>query len=264
MDLTLFFRVMWRYRLLVVSGLLLAVLAAFFAMVKVSPGGDPALALRGQKEYASYTTLFVTQKGFPWGRLAEGDGQAAANNASRLASLASLYSQLAVSDPVDEMNKTALPSGEWKIESAPVLDANGTNAQLPLVRIAALAPTAELAQQTAATAAASLQSYVGTRQRTNDIPESERVVLQLIKGPEKAVLVHGRSFTQPIIVFALLAMITLALPFIIDNIRRSLAAARAGDPMEDREAGPDGAPSPSVSFEASDIEERRRIARLSQ
>jgi hypothetical protein len=261
MDLTLFFRVMWRYRLLVVSGLLLAVLAAFFAMVKISPGGDPALSLRGEKEYASYTTLFVTQKGFPWGRLAEGDGQAAANNSSRLASLASLYSQLAVSDPVDEMNKAALGNSDWTIESAPVLDANGTNAALPLVRIAALAPTPEGAQTTAATAAASLQSFVTTRQRTNDIPESDRVVLQLIKGPETAILVHGRSFTQPIIVFVLLAMITLALPFIIDNVRRSIAAAKAADAMEERE-GADG--HASVSFEASDIEERRRLARLSQ
>lgn len=262
MDLTLFFRVMWRYRLVVVTGLLLAVLAAFFAMVKVSPGGDPALSLRGQKEYASYTTLFVTQKGFPWGRLAEGDGQAAANNSSRLASLASLYSQLATSDPVDEMNAAALP-GDWTIESAPVLDANGTNAALPLVRIAALAPSAELAQNGAATAAASLQSFVTTRQRTNNIASSDRVVLQLIKGPEEAVLVHGRSFTQPIIVFVLLAMITLALPFIIDNVRRSLAAARAQDAMDEREAMGEGA-APNVSFEASDIEERRRMARLSQ
>ena len=72
MDLTLFFRVIWRYRILVMTGLLVAVLAAFLAMVRITPGGSPALSLRGEKSYASYTTLFVTQTGFPWGRLDAG------------------------------------------------------------------------------------------------------------------------------------------------------------------------------------------------
>ena len=261
MDLTIFFRVIWRYRILVMTGLLLAILAAFFAMVRISPGGSEPLSLRGDKEYASYTTLFVTQAGFPWGRLAQGE-DSSANNAGRLASLATLYSKLADSDPVDELNKAALPSTGWKIESAPVLDGAGLSSPLPLVRIAALANSAELAAKAAGTAAASLQAFVTTRQRANDIPGADRVVLQLIKGPEKPVLVHGRSFTPPIIAFLLIAIITLALPFILDNVRRSIAGARAAGAAE-RDAT-QRAPGADVSFDAADIEERRRIARLSQ
>lgn len=262
MDLTLFFRVIWRYRVLVVTGLLLAVLAAFFAMVKISPGGATPLSLRGEKEYASYTTLFVTQSGFPWGRLAEGDA-VGVENAGRLASLATLYSKLADSDPVNELNKKELPPTGWSIESAPVLDGAGLSSPLPLVRIAALATSAELAQKTAATATASLQSFVTARQNANDIPKGDRVELQLIKGPETPVLVHGRSFTPPIIAFLVIAMITLALPFLLDNIRRSIAAARAGDAEAEGRLRADGSQQ-GVSFDASDIEERRRIARLSQ
>ena len=261
MDLTLFFRVIWRYRILVMTGLLLAVLAAFFAMVRISPGGPEPLSLRGDKEYASYTTLFVTQAGFPWGRLGQGDNSAV-NNAGRLASLATLYSKLADSDPVDELNKAALPSTGWKIESAPVLDGAGLSSPLPLVRIAALANSAGLATKAAGTAAASLQSFVTTRQRANDISGRDRVVLQLIKGPEKPTLVHGRSFTPPIIAFLLISIITVALPFIIDNLRRSIAGARAVDAAE--HDAQHRAPGSEVSFDAADIEERRRIARMSQ
>ncbi len=203
----------------------------------------------------------MTQSGFPWGRLAQGD-DSSVNNAGRLASLATLYSKLAESDPVDDLNKAALPGTGWKIESAPVLDGAGLSSPLPLVRIAALANSAELAQKTAATAAESLQRFVTTRQRANDIPDGDRVVLQLIKGPEEPVLIQGRSFTPPIIAFLLIAMVTLALPFIIDNLRRSIAAARAADESDDD--GAQRAAPPGVSFDASDIEERRRMARLSQ
>ena len=262
MDLTLFFRVIWRYRILVMTGLLVAVLAAFLAMVRISPGGSPALSLRGEKSYASYTTLFVTQTGFPWGRLDAGS-DTSVESSGRLAGLATLYSKLADSDPVNELNKAALPATGWSIESAPVLDGAGLASPLPLVRIAALGTSAELARKTAATAAASLQAYVTGRQKANNIPDSDRVVLQLIKGPETPVLIHGRSYTPPIIAFLLISMITLALPFLLDNIRRSLAAARAGD--ETREDAARTTPQqPGVTFDAADIEERRRIARLSQ
>ena len=87
-------------------------------------------------------------------------------------------------------------------------------------------------------------------------------MLQLIKGPDEVVLVHGRSFTQPIIIFLLISMITLALPFLIDNIRRSLAAARAAGEADD--LGRADRSTSDVSFEAADIEERRRVARISQ
>ncbi len=89
------------------------------------------------------------------------------------------------------------------------------------------------------------------------------MVLQLIKGPEKPVLIQGRSFTQPIIAFLLISMITLALPFLLDNIRRSLAAARDAEQADD-DLGRSAASQSGVSFDAADIEERRRVARLSQ
>ena len=264
MDLSLFFRVIWRYRILVMTGLLLAVLAAFFAMVRISPGGATPLSLRGEKEYASYTTLFVTQSGFPWGRLTETDSQGV-ENAGRLASLATLYSKLADSDPVMELNRKELGDTGWTLESAPVLDGAGLSSPLPLIRIAGLADSPELARRTAATAAASLQSFVTTRQQANNIPDGDRVVLQLIKGPETPILLKDRSFTPPIIAFLLIAMVTIALPFIIDNVRRAIASARAADDAEDdlgRGAGHQS--QPGGSFDPADIEERRRVARLSQ
>lgn len=272
MDLTLFFRVAWRYRLLVLSGLIVAVLAAFFALVRVDPAGSPVLSLRGEGQYVSYTTIFVTQEGFPWGRLPTDDEEGGVD-AARLAGLATLYTKLVDSDPVADLTKAVLPETGWSIESTVLLDDGGIAQALPLIRIAGLANTPALAELTAATVADSLMTYVSQRQQGAQIPQDERVVLQLIKGPDEAVTLAGRSFTFPIVIFLLLSMLSLAAPFLIDNIRRSAAALREQAP--DRRAPVDPPvrgvrprdPLDDDPFALSveeDDERRRRIQELSE
>src|SRR5436190_10665171 len=68
MDIALYMRVMWRFRRLMVTGLILAFALAFLSYVKVSPGGHPTMTYRSDEQWISYSTLFVTQQGFPWGR----------------------------------------------------------------------------------------------------------------------------------------------------------------------------------------------------
>ncbi len=267
MDLTLFFRVIWRYRLLVLTGLIIATLAAFFALVRVSPTGSPVLSLRGEGQYVSYSTIFVTQEGFPWGRLPTDEEGEGGVDAGRLASLATLYTKLADSDPVNELNEAVLPETGWAIEAAVVLDGGGLNQPLPLIQIAGIGNSPELAEETSETAADSLMTYVSERQRGADIPADERVVLQLIKGPEEAEVLAARSFTMPIVIFLLLSMLTLALPFVVDNIRRSAAALRTGGgtrpgpqdpppPARPRQDIPDDFP---LRVETPEEERRRRM-----
>lgn len=223
MDLALFIRVIWRHRRFVLSGMIVTILLSGLALVRF---GSDGVSLRGGEEWTSRTTLFVTQPGFPWGRL-QPDGEApsgpSSQNAARLAGLSTLYSKLADTDPVIDVMKESLPGDGWRIEAAPVLDGSGLNSPLPLLQIAAIATSAPLAQETAGVAAASLQSYVTSRQEINDIPEEDRVILQLIKEPEDPILVAGRSFTLPLTIFLLLAAVTLAVPFVLDNLRRSFA-----------------------------------------
>lgn len=281
MDLTLFFRVVWRYRLLVLSGLILAVLAALLSLVRISPGSSPAVSLRGSGEYVSYTTIFVTQRGFPWGRLPVANPDPSVSggvDAAKLAALATLYTKLADSDPVQNLNKAVLPEKGWELEAAPVLDGGGLNQPLPLIRIAAIANSPALAEQAAGTAADSLMTYVSQNQRRAGIPYKDRVVLQLIKGPEEAKTLSGRPLTKPIVLFLLITLLTLAAPFVIDNVRRSARAVREENRPADGSPSGIAAPLPvrtagEVPAEADadrrrridqTAEERRRIAELSR
>ena len=65
MDLSLYGRVIWRFRWLVVLGLILAIALAVLSVAKVSSHG---LSYRKHEVWQSSTTVLLTQHGFPWGR----------------------------------------------------------------------------------------------------------------------------------------------------------------------------------------------------
>jgi hypothetical protein len=271
MDLTLFFRVVWRYRLLVLAGFTFALLIAFFAAVRITPGGEKLLTLRGEGQYSSATTIFVTQQGFPWGRLPEDDpngGSQAAEDSGRLAGLATLYAKLVDSDPVTDAAKRQLPATGWVIEAAPVLDGAGLSSPLPLISVIAVANSPELAEKAVGVTTSSLLTYVSDRQNEANIPADERVVLQRIKGPTEPLTVKGRSFTFPIVVFLLFLMLTLAAPFILDNIRRSVSAVRGAAappaPPETRRHPVPWAEVMEEDFEFDGEERRRRMVEAAE
>ena len=65
MDFQLYGRVIWRFRLLVVVGFLVASAFAVLSVARVSSDG---VSYRQQELWSSTTRLGVTQVGFPWGR----------------------------------------------------------------------------------------------------------------------------------------------------------------------------------------------------
>ncbi len=65
MNLLRHIDVLWRGRVIIAIGLVVAILMATFALFKVSDGG---LSYRKPETWASSTKLLITQPGFPWGR----------------------------------------------------------------------------------------------------------------------------------------------------------------------------------------------------
>jgi len=117
-DFQLYARVLWRFRLLVVCGLLLATTLAMLSIVRVSSDG---LKYRETELWSSSTRLIVTQQGFPWGRLLAQDPSLSAEAAqslgipladpNRLNNLTILYAELATADPVLRLMRRDGPIG---------------------------------------------------------------------------------------------------------------------------------------------------------
>src|SRR5947209_5049080 len=68
MDLRLYLRVIWRFRVIVGLGLVLACALSFFSYAKVSfKGGSPKISYRQAQTWQASSLVFLTQKGFPYG-----------------------------------------------------------------------------------------------------------------------------------------------------------------------------------------------------
>lgn len=231
-------RVLIRFKLFIAAGVVVAAALTFFSMYSFGPGG---LRHRQQEQWASYTTLFVTQSGFPWGSLGPSqyatEQQKAAAGAkfadpNRLASLAVLYAQLANSDAVRQRVLQGGPI-DGQIETAPVLAVPGTTDTLPFVSIAGISDTPAHAAALAQRETSALLGYLHDQQQANAIPVSQRVMLQQVNKPGNTKLLKGRKKSTPIVVFLATVLLVIGLAHVLDRLRPQNGSGRAAVPASE-------------------------------
>jgi len=222
MDLQLFLRVLWRFKLLVVVGILAGIFLATLSVARISPS-SPYLSYRKPQTFVSYSRLLVTQTGFPWARL--GTGTAASADPARFTGLAVVWSQLATSD---EVHRILLRSGPLNgtVDAGAVLDAN-TQEPLPLISIAAFSETPAAAVKLAQRETHALLTFLDRQQRQNRIAAADRVTLQPVAKPVAAKLFKARSNTLPVVIFLLMTIATIAVAFVLENLRPRAQGAPA-------------------------------------
>jgi hypothetical protein len=221
-DLNLYFRVLWRFRLIVATGFLLATAIAFASVAKVGfAHGSLSISHRQQETWQATTRLFVTQQGFPWGRTVTPVPPASTSSnlqfadPTRLAGLALVYAQLINGDLIQRQIQTSVPPGTV-LSAAPVTDP-ATNALLPLVAVTSVAHTPAQAARVSRAAADLFRSYIAHQQASAGIPLKQRVLLQVVST--EATLIAGRKKTLAIVAFLAVLIATIALAFVLENLR---------------------------------------------
>lgn len=240
MDFKLYVGVLWRFKLLVLAGLVLAMTLALLSTVSVGRGG---ISYRDAELWSSNVRLLVTQSGFPEGRLyaqepAEPGEVTAEEQASRLGipvadpgrfnHLAILYAELAASDPVRLVMRRDGPVVGRIVATALREPQSGT--LLPLIDLAAISTTPRGAVELALRGARGLNTFLSEQQRANNVPDADRVVVQTIAQPRGAQLFQPRSKTMPIVIFLVVMLGVVALAFLLENLRPR--AQEAGGPEE--------------------------------
>jgi hypothetical protein len=225
-DFRLYGRILWRFRVIVAVGLLLAIVAAALSIVRIGPDG---VGYRQSALWASTARLGVTQQGFPWGRLfaqppVAGDGSVPSErdqipiaNPDRFNALAILYAELATSDQVRALMLREGPV-RGQIVATPLRDAD-SGVLLPLIDLTGISDSPERAVALTSRGVDALQSYLETEQSTNDVPASDRVVLQEVTRPMQPHVFKPRSKTMAAVVFLAVAFATIALVFVLENLR---------------------------------------------
>lgn len=245
MDLNLYMRVLWRFRLLVGCGLALAFVLALLSYVRIDfSGGSPSITYRTQEQWSSSATVFVTQQGFPLGRsiydevVPVGPGAADPSatsyvpryaDPSRFSSYAQLYARIVSSDllKVQMLKKGPLPG---TVTASPGVDARNPGIQLPLVEIQGLGATAADARAMATRSTRALIGFVSRQQAANNIDPSKRVILRVLNQAAPSVLVVPRTKTRPAFIFVAVLVACLALAFLLENMRPRVRAVRADEP----------------------------------
>ena len=233
MDLQLYIRVLWRFRFLVLGGLILAFLLAFASIARIDfGGGTPSVKYRESEKWVSVGTLLVTEKDFPLGRSVFEEEvppvgidrpQTYTPNfapSTRFIDLANTYAELVTGDAVREI---MLRDGPIRgiVEATPLVATNGSDAPLPMVSIRGLASTPEGAMLVAQRANKAFAAFLNIQQNRGGIPSSERAVLTQVRQPSPAttVMLEGRSKTVPIVVFLTVMLAVIGLAFILENLR---------------------------------------------
>jgi hypothetical protein len=230
-DFKLYARVLWRFRLLVIAGLVLALALALVSTVSVGRNG---MSYRESELWSSTLRLLVTQSGFPEGRLyaqkplkpgeeatttdeppAAGDVPVADPN--RFNALAILYAELAASDPVRQVMRRNGPVRGKLIATALRDEQSGT--LLPLIDLAAISTSPRAAITLAVRGANALNTFLQEQQRANRVPAADRVVVQTINQPRGALLFQPRSKTMPIVIFLVVMLAVVGLAFLLENLR---------------------------------------------
>jgi hypothetical protein len=227
-DLQLYFRVLWRFRLLVGAGVAVAILLALLSMVRISPTGSPIVSYRQNERWEAQSVLFITQAGFPWGRAAqryiEGDAQKGlppvpVADYQRLSGFSVLYAELANSDGVKAIMRRDGPV-PGKIEARPYIPQDvpyGT--LLPMVAIVADAKTPKLAIALAERRSKAFLEFIHREQDYAAIAPEDRLEVQELSKAQKAKLIVPRKKTLPIVVFVAVMTAVVGLAFFLENIR---------------------------------------------
>jgi hypothetical protein len=243
MDLQLYARVLWRFKVIVLLGVVLALTLALLSTVSVGRSGA---TYRSPELWSSTMRLLVTQSGFPEGRLyaqeppKPGEDPATMPPASsrlgipvvdpgRFNNLAILYAELAASDAVRQLMRRQGPVRGQIVATALRDEQSGT--LLPLIDLGAISTSPRNAIVLAMRASNALSTFLEAQQRANNVPEADRVIVQAVVQPKGARLFQPRSKTMPIVVFLVVMFAVVGLAFLLESIRpRAREVGAPGEP----------------------------------
>jgi hypothetical protein len=248
MDLQLILRVLWRFRLLVGVGIVLAVVLATLSYIKLPTDGK--IEYRQAESWESLSQIFVTSSGFPWGSTGNAPDVEVPPEQQKidpneldpihLTGLAALYTRLATSDQVIKLIEQDGPLNGTLAAYPVSSDDAGDGDPLPMVTFAATAETPVAAQTLAQRHVDAFVNFIESEQRRAGIPRKERVVVDIARHPQAATLMVGRKKTRPMVVFVAVMIAVIGLAFALENIRPRVkvlpGAADAGGRGRERDA----------------------------
>ena len=220
---------MHRFRLLVVTGVILAVSLAFLSLVRVTSHG---FSYRKPMVWQSQAVLLLNASGFPYGRTlipAAGTDNSTPPQYVNLSGLTDLYSQFANGDDVRRLMRDEGAPKTWSITATPAVPTI-QGADLPVIALSGRANSASDAVSAVEYGRRALVEYVERQQQVAKIPPDQRINLKIVQRATAPVVVEPRKKTLGVVVFVALLIATIGLAFILENLRPRVRAVAPAEP----------------------------------
>jgi hypothetical protein len=232
MDFKLFYAVVKRYKRVVISGAVLAIVLSVLSYgMPGLKGGKPTIIPRGSEVWQGDAEILISEEGFPYGRavtqVIPGKGvdvpAQTYGDESYLSNLSSVYAAMANGNALQQevAKDTHFAVCPAKVTCGTILAAEvadpNTSAPLPLVTITASAPTAGEAAKLATTTVSVLKGEITQQEAASGTPVDQRVELQTLKSGSPATLSQGYSKSIPMLVLFAVLSASIALAFILNN-----------------------------------------------
>ncbi len=230
MNMSHFFRVLWRSKWLMATGLVVAVLTAITAGFRVENG---SMEPRAERSFTAATLVMLSGSGIPLYQAASA-GQALANGTTApreqdLSQAAVMYAYIISGSPIrDEVTGQVGPLSAAESISAVQRTTQPSGSErfpgrlnLPIIEIHGTAATPERAVQLVNTATASFHSYVTQQQEAAELAPAARVELANIKDAAVTERDVSNTLAPLIAVGSGTFLAFIALIFILDNARRT-------------------------------------------
>jgi len=241
MDLRLFWAVTKRFKRVAIGGAVAAIVLAILAYGTPGPHG---LTPHGSVTWESQAQILVTQGSTAYNRA---NPQAiTAGIAGYISGQAPIFAQIANGDAVQSVVRASKIPG--LVTAAEGIDPL-TGGYMPWFTLTATAPTASDAARLSKRAVTVLQNYVLHDQEATNVPESQRISLQVIREGLPPRIAGSPKPTIAVLVFLALISGTILVMFSLENRDPKTAAAlgrssarTAGSPVRLAESRPDGGP----------------------
>jgi hypothetical protein len=223
-DIWYHLRILWRWRVILICGLVLATALAFLVTFKPTLGGAE---WRSQATFTSSSRVMVTQPGFPQGRATlpgsdptqpippPGRKLKTFAPSTRFSELAVIYSYLAQSEQVRDLITPQPLQDQISVVTVPN---PATGDPLPLLEIATTANSPGAARALNTAVIHGLREYLERYARRAGVPADERVELQILNPPESGALASGRSITLSVMVWLLAMAAALVAVYLLENL----------------------------------------------
>jgi hypothetical protein len=227
-DITQHLRVLSRWHRVLIASAVLGLMLAVLFLAKLSFSGGFKMEWRRPEKWQSTSTLFVTQRGFPWGRTTlpggtggpqdakaidpkgapkEGDPGTSYADPERLSLLAIIYSFITQSNTIKAIDSKLPPGGTVSAEEL----ANNNAGALPLFKLTTTGQSPETANALNTERSAALTRYLAQQQDENEVPQGQRVRVSVLNKPlATRVSSHGAVLGAALLFLALAAGLATA------------------------------------------------------